>query len=435
MKLGFKYGGWSIAALIGLVLLCATACGTPVVAPEFLTGGESETVTGPVAAIATESAPIVLEGGNVLDGAVEAYDPDVDYFPDKVSPRYAEGFEVAYHPNYKVVTVLTPWREADVTFRYVLVQRGTPVPEDVGDAQVIEVPVETVASLATTHLPYLDELGLVDRLTGVGGFAYINTPSVVEKIETGGIIEVGRNADVNVELMLDLDPELVTTLGLGMSSKDNHPQLLAAGFDVALVSDFMETTPLGRAEWIKFMALFFNREAAAEEIFAAKAARYEALAALAQDVAERPEVFMGFEIRGTWYMPGGGGYLARYLEDAGATYLWAGDDSNGKIPLDFETVYERAAEAPYWVNLSQSWTNVDDVLAADERYGDFEALKRGGAYNHNALLNEGGGNDYNESGHANPDLILSDLIKIFHPDLLPEHELRYYRHLVPASEP
>lgn len=435
MLLSFKGARWRTVGLLVLACVCLGAC-APVAAPQPAVPVETVApvvVTEEAAEETVAGAPAVLEG-NILEGSVEHYDPDLDYFPDKVSLQYAEVFEVTYYPNYKVVTVLEPWRDADVTFRYVLVQRGTPAPEDVGDAQVIEVPVATVAALSTTHLYYLVELGLLDRLTGVGGAEYISTPGVSERIEAGQIVAVGRNDDVNLERMADLAPELITTLGLGMSSKDNHPQLLEAGFDVALVADFMETTPLGRAEWIKFMALFFNREAAAEQIFADKAARYEAMTALTQGLDERPTVFMGFDMKGTWYMPGGGGYLARYLEDAGATYLWEDDDSTGKISLDFEAVYDRASDADYWVNLSQSWVSLDDALAMDERYAGFAAVQQGHVYNNNARLNADGGNDYNQSGHANPDLVLADLIKIFHPELLPEHELQYYRHLVPVGE-
>ena len=137
-------------------------------------------------------------GSNILAGSAAGYDPHLDYFPEKINLRYAEGFEVEYHNNYKVVTVLDPWRNAGVTFRYVLVQRGTPVPQDVGDAQVIQVPVNTVVSLSTTHVPYIDRLGLLDRLVGVGGSKYINTPSVVQRIQEGKLPEVGRNVDVNI---------------------------------------------------------------------------------------------------------------------------------------------------------------------------------------------------------------------------------------------
>ena len=262
------------------------------------------------------------------------------------------------------------------------------------------------------------------------GEAYrINRPSVVEAIRAGKLPDVGRNAEVNVERMIDLQPDMVTVLGLGNPEKDNYPALMKAGLKVVLIADFMEATPLGRAEWIKFMALFFNREAMAEKLFDEVALRYEKMAGIARNVPQKPAVFMGFDDDGKWYMPGGQSYQARYLADAGANYLWADDQSSGRVPLSLEAVFDRAADADVWVNQSQSWTKLEQVLGADERYAKFAAVKQGSVYNNNARLNPTGGNDYNESGHANPDVVLADLIKIFHPELLPDHELVYYHRL------
>ncbi|MCL5995346.1 MAG: ABC transporter substrate-binding protein [Chloroflexi bacterium] len=352
-----------------------------------------------------------------------------DHRSAQITLRYARTFSVEYHDHYKLVTVLKPWRDAQVTFRYVLVQRGTQARADVGDAQVIEVPVNRVIAVNTTHLPYLDRLGLTDKLVGVGEANRINTPSVVEAIKAGKLPEVGRNAEVNVERAIELQPDMVTVLGLGNPEKDNYPALMKAGLKVVLIADFMEATPLGRAEWIKFMALFFNREAMAEKLFDEVALRYEKMAAIARNVPQKPAVFMGFDNDGKWYMPGGQSYQARYLADAGANYLWADDQSSGRIPLSLEAVFDRAADADVWVNQSQSWTKLEQVLGADERYAKFAAVKQGNMYNNNARLNPTGGNDYNESGHANPDVVLADLIKIFHPELLPNHELVYYHRL------
>jgi iron complex transport system substrate-binding protein len=223
------------------------------------------------------------------------------------------------------------------------------------------------------------------------------------------------------------------TYGVGNPEYDAHPKLLEAEVKVAMNSEYMETSPLGRAEWIKFIAMFFNREADADAIFGEMAQQYEALAAEAAGVTEKPTVFTGAPYGDTWYMPGGGSYVAKYLSDAGAEYLWADDESTGSIPLDFESVYERAADADYWLNTS-SWMSIDDALAADARYGEFAALKNGMMYNNNARVNENGGNDYWESGVDNPHLVLADLIKILHPDLVPDHEFVYYRQLDPASQ-
>ena len=343
--------------------------------------------------------------------------------------RYAKAFTVERRAGYTLVTVLQPWRGAKQPFRYALTPRGAQPPTDAGDALVIPTPVERVIAVNTTHLPYLDRLEVTDRLVGVGDPKRINTPSVVARLEAGQVAAVGRNTDLDVERVINLAPDIVTTLGLGNPEKDNYPALLQAGLKPVLIADFMEDTPLGRAEWIKFMALFFNREAQAEALFNEIADRYEQMATIARDAPQRPTVFMGFDDDGKWHMPGAKSYLARYILDAGGDYLWADLDSHSRVPLSFEAVLDRAAQADFWLNQSQSWVSLGQALEADERYSKFRAVQQGRVFNNNARLNPTGGNDYNESGHANPDLVLADLIAILHPELLPEHTLVYYRQL------
>src|SRR5690606_7531611 len=197
-------------------------------------------------AVLAQEAPTT----NLADSCVETYDESVDYFPDKTEVEYAAGFEVEYFNNYKVINVLQPWRDADVTFTYVLVQCGTPAPEGYEDAAIIEVPIDTVVSMSTTYVPHFVELGLLDHVVGVDEFDFIYNADMRELIETGEIVEVGGSSAVNVELVLDLDPDLIMTCGLGSPDYDAHPVLLDAGLNVALNSDYMETSPLGRAEWI-----------------------------------------------------------------------------------------------------------------------------------------------------------------------------------------
>jgi iron complex transport system substrate-binding protein len=240
---------------------------------------------------------------------------------------------------------------------------------------------------------------------------------------------VGSGAGVNVELLLHVNPDLIMTHAAGASQYDAHPKLLEAGLKVAVNAAYMDTSPLGRTEWMKFVALFFNQEAAAERIFHTIAAEYARLANLTRQVQIKPTVFTQAVYQGTWYMPGGNSYMARFFKDAGAAYLWADDDSAGSLPLDFESVFARASEADFWLVNQSGWERVQDVLAADERYANFAAVQRGRVYNNNARLNPHGGNDYWETGVANPHQVLAELIKIFHPNILPEHKLMWYRPL------
>ncbi|NMG11091.1 ABC transporter substrate-binding protein [Brasilonema sp. UFV-L1] len=377
----------------------------------------------------TPTEAISFANTNVLQGCISNYNPKTDYFPEKTSINYGEGFEVEYHQNYKIIKVKNPWKNANTTFEYVLVQCGTPTPKGFQATQIIQVPVNTIVSLSTTHLPHLDKLGVVDKLVGISDRKQVNTASVVDKIKTGQVVEVSNNANVNVEKLLELNPDLVTTHGVGNPNIDSYPKLLEAGLKVAINAEYMESSPLGRAEWLKFTALFFNHEAKAAKIFAEIAQQYETIVAQVKSVKNRPSVFVGFNFKGTWYMPGGNSYVAQYLADAGANYLWKEDKSSGSLPLSFEKVFERAVNADYWLNFSQSCQTRKDLLAEDNRYAEFKAVKNGNLYNNNARINTTGGNDYWESGITNPHLVLSDLIKILHPEILPNHQLKYYRQL------
>ena len=358
---------------------------------------------------------------------IQNYNSNTDYFPEKVSIDRATGFSVDYQNNYKIVTVKNPWREAKTGFKYVLVQCGTPAPEGFKQDQIITVPVNTVASLSTTHLPHLAKLELVDKLVGVSNLKTVNTLEVVEQIKADLIAELGNN-NVNLERLLELAPDLVTTYGTGNPQTDSYPKLLEVGLKVAINAEYMENTPLGRSEWLKFTALFFNREEKAEKVFSQIDKNYQEIAAKTQDTKKRPKVFTGFNFKGTWYVPGCKSYLAKYLADAGAELLCVGN-SSGSTPSSFENIFERAATADYWLNVSQSWQNLQDAIREDSRYGNFQAVQKGNVYNNNARLNENGGNDYWEGGISNPELILADLIKIFHPELLPNHQLFFYQKL------
>lgn len=355
---------------------------------------------------------------------------------DTVSPEYAEGFSVEYHDTYKRVTVLSPWRGSNETFTYLLVGPGT-VPPDLGLGEtVIEIPAHRFVSLSTTHLPYLPILNETDALVGVENARLVNTPEVVGRIDEGYVRDVAGAgsgmAGADLELLIDLDPDLVMTYATGSPEYDTYPKFREAGIPVVLNGEYMETDPLGRAEWIKFVSVFFDKEREANEYFDRIEAEYLALKDLAAP-EEKPTVFLNNNYRGTWYMAGGESYVARFLSDAGAEYLWADDPTTGSIPLDFEVVYDRALGADYWLNPGTA-RSMEELLAEDARYADFGAVRSGQVYNNNALLNDGGGNDYWESGVAHPEIVLKDLLKIFHPELVPDHSLVYYQQLKSADD-
>ena len=344
--------------------------------------------------------------------------------------QYARGFGVEYRESYKLVTVYKPWRGAEVDFRYLLVPRGNPVPKvDEKDIQIIEIPVRSIVTMSTTYLAYLDMLGLLDRLVGHDNLAYVNNPKVRKLASENKIREVGEGSAVNLEVLMDLQPDLIMTSSLG-GEWDVHSKLTEAGFKVVLNGEYMETSPLGRSEWIKFIALFFNRESQAEEIFEGISREYESLKKRADTATHKPTVFTDAPYQGNWWIAGGGSYMARFIEHAGARYVWSDDPSTGSRLLDFEAIYEAAHAVDFWINPGW-WRSLGEGLAVDERFAEFAAFRKGNVFNNNVRANPRGGNDYWESGVAKPHEILADLIKIFHPDLLPGHRLKYYRRLAP----
>ncbi len=375
-------------------------------------------------------AEAVAPEANLTDTCVAEgeFDASIDYFPEKTALTHTDGFSVEYFNNYKVVTVKTPYPGATESMQYALVQCGTPTPEGFLDEQIIEVPAQTVVTMSTTYLPFLDELGLLDRLVGLDDATYVSNPTVLKMAEEGKLTMLGYGSGVNVEQALDLSPDLIITYGSGAPDYDAHPVLIEAGLKTIVNAEWLETSPLGRAEWGKFIAVFFNKEADAEALFAKNVEQYNEYAALAASVTEKPTVFTGSDYQGTWSMPGGNSFAANFLKDAGADYLWADDTSTGSLPLAFEAVFETAQDADYWVNVGYFFTP-DDLLAADARYADFAAYQNGNIWNNDAIISANGGNDYYESAVAHPELVLADLIKIFHPELLPDYELVYYRQL------
>ncbi len=410
--------GIFLPLLLAITLLAACVAPTPAAEPE------TDTTAVPQTAATAAEAPTA----NLADGCVDSYNPAIDYFPEKVELTETDGFTVEYANNYKLLTIAEPWPGAESALAYVLVQCGTPAPEGYDATQIIEVPVPTIATMSTSYLPFLDSLGVLDRLVAVDDVTYVNNSTVLAKAASGEIAQVGYGSGVNVEQLIDLDPAIIMTYGSGSPDYDAHPVLLNAGLHAIVNAEWLETSPLGRAEWGKFIALFFNQEALAEEQFTATAQQYEALKAQAAAVETRPTVLTDTEYQGSWYVAGGQSFAAQLWADAGAAYLWADDESTASIPLAFEAVYDKAADADYWINVGYV-NSLAEMAAADARYADFAAFQNGHVWNNNKRQNANGGNDYYESAVAHPDVVLADLISIFHPEILPDHETVYYQQL------
>jgi iron complex transport system substrate-binding protein len=378
--------------------------------------------------------PALAQDTNLTAACVESYDPTVDYFPNKIELTHAAGFEVEYFNNYKVLRTLTPYPGATESVEYVLVQCGTPAPEGYEGAQRVEVPVDSFAALSTTQIPHLKELGHLDALVAMDTYGYqlVNAPEVVEMIATGDVVDLGSGTTINIELALDLQPDVVMANGFDPST-DAHPILIDAGIFTVLNSEWLEATLLGRAEWIKFTAAFFNEEARAAEVFDHIASEYEAVSDLAAGVPDDERVTVLWNSYSpyseSWIIPGQQTWVGQLLRDAGVNYVLMDEVPDQSQDYSFEAVIEAGLDAPLWIPNAFQVNTLDDLLAQDERYADFAAFQSGMVYNDTNRVNPNGGNDFWETGVTNPHLILQDLVSIFYPELLPDHEQVFYKKL------
>ncbi len=441
----YKSTFWRAIASIATIGALLTACATPAAptiapapttvpatattAPEPTPAPKPTSTPEPTAAPTATPEPVAPAITSNLDACATDYDPQTDYFPEKVTFDDASGVKIEYFNNYKLITVSNPWRDAKEQFKYVLVQCGTPAP-DVKDALVIEVPAKTVVAMSTTQLPHLDKLNLLDRLVGLDSFTYASNPAVRDMIKAGKLTEIGGGAEVNVEKAIALNPDLIMTYGVGDPQYDAHPKLLEAGRKTVLNSEYMEGSPLGRAEWIKFTSAFFNREAQATASYDATKKAYNDLASKVKDVSKKPTVLVGMPRKDKWSVPAGDSYFARFVTDAGGDYIFASETGGGSAQKALEEVYEVGAKADVWLlNAFGTFTDTQAVKAADERFGNMAAVTGGNVWNYDRAKNETGGNDYFESGSSNPHLVLADLVAIFQPGMLPDHKFVYFRKL------
>ena len=366
-------------------------------------------------------------------GCIDDFNPSTDYFPDKTKLEFAEKFSVEYHNSYKVVTVRRP-DDGGIEEKYVLLQCGAPRPtltNDLSNAQIITVPITSLFSAASSHMPLLVDLGHVDVLTGIGQSSYVTTEPVRERIRKGDVTEYAPNNVINTELVITKAPSILMSSGGGYS--EAYSGLRKAGVAVVSNVEWQESSALARAEWLKFMAVFLNEERKARAEFDTIRDRYMALKERAGHVPEkdRPRVMTGTVYRGVFEISGGDSYVARLISDAGGVYVWADNKDSGGSSVDMESQITRASNADVWIN-GGNWKSLKTMLSEEPRYKQFKPYKTGNVWLYNRLTNEYGGYDYWSRGVTRPDLILGDLIKIFHPDLAKDHEFVWYKQ-VPAE--
>lgn len=343
---------------------------------------------------------------------------------DTLGLKYAGNLTLVDAGDYTVATLRNPWDTLRTLQTYVLVDRDRPLPEALPEGVVVRVPLQHAMVYSSVHCSLLDRLGALDAIGGVCDLQYIRLPAIHERCAAGRIVDAGSGMSPDMEKIIDAAPDAI--LLSSFENSTGYGRIEKLGVPIVECADYMETSALGRAEWMRFYGLLFGRAAEADTAFARVEREYLSLRNLVARESERPTVFSDLRMGAVWYMPGGRSTIARLYADAGADYVFADYDKSGSVPLDFETVFDRAQDADIWLikyNAPQDKT-YGELAHEYAPYTGFRAFRERHVYGCNT-----GAVPYYEEAPFHPDRLLKDLIKIFHPRLLDGYEPEYFRTL------
>ncbi|MCD8194156.1 MAG: ABC transporter substrate-binding protein, partial [Tannerellaceae bacterium] len=340
-----------------------------------------------------------------------------------IAVKYAKGFSVVEGDGFHLVDIQDPVGESDAVYRYALVPRGgdrTGIPELY---TIVETPVRSVICMTSLQLSNFIKLGQQDKVVGITSTRFLFNEQINEQLKNGQTRKIGIEGNFDSEVVMALDPDIILVSPFKRGGYEAIRNL-----DIPLVSflGYKESSPLGQAEWIKFTALLLGIEEEANALFTEIEEKYNALRALSASVADRPVVLSGEMHSGNWYVVGGNSYLAQLFRDAGADYFRKNQDESGGFYVDFETVYSEAAEADYWrvVNSFNGDFTYEAFAQSDARYADFKAFRE-----RNIIYCNLRETPFYENTPVEPEVVLADLLHIFHPGLLPGHTPVYYDRL------
>ncbi|MEP6803771.1 MAG: ABC transporter substrate-binding protein [Flavobacterium sp.] len=339
------------------------------------------------------------------------------------SIEYATGLSIIKHEGYSVVTVTDPWPNAKAKYTYVLKEKEAKVPDSLQKYTTIKVPLESVVVTSTTNIPFLEMLEVEDKLVGFPHTDYVSSEKTRVLIDKGSVKNVGENEKLNIEQLIEIAPELIVTFGVD----NNNPaleNLKKSGLNILIQADWMEQSPLGKAEWIKLYGALFGKEEKAKELFDKIVMSYNQAQKLVADKPVTSTVLYGSMYQDVWYVAKGNSWVAQFMKDAHANYLWADLKGTGSEGLSFEKILVKAKTANFWI-ASGSFKSLAEIEKANPHYGQFDAFKNKNVYTFEGKFGATGGTVYYELAPSRPDLVLKDYIKIFHPDLLPSYEFTF----------
>ncbi len=340
------------------------------------------------------------------------------------SIRHASGFTVTAYNGYTIAEVVNPWDSAKVLQRYILLNKGQDIPKDIPQGTIIRLPLKNIVVYSAVHIAMIEELGELQRVIGVCEAEYMNSAYIKQGVAAGTITDLGQAVSPNIEKIIDINAELVIASPFQHTGYGGVEKL---GIPIVEGADYMESSPLGRAEWIRFFGLLFDKVELADSLFRVTENRYNELKALTTEVSHKPTVLAEKRYGSTWFLPAGDSYMARLYSDAGANYIYKDTPGTGSLSMSFESVLDQAIiHADIWLIKYHDTKNITyrDLRREYAPYENFDAFKKRKIFGSNSAKVP-----YYEETPIHPEYLLEDLVKIFHPGLLPDKNLRYYHEL------
>jgi len=267
-----------------------------------------------------------------------------------------------------------------------------------------------------------------ESIVGISGIRYVSDSTTQQMIKSNKIVDVGYEESLNYELILSLKPDIILAYGVESEKIGYITKLKDLGLPVVFVAEYLEDSPLAKAEWIKLFGVLYNKESYSDSVFSTIKDEYNNLKQKALKYKTKPKVFAGLPWKESWFISGGKSNLAQLINDAGGSYIWKDDTTHESFPLSLEAVFQKASQADYWINTGTA-NSLSEIPNSDERLTLFKPFIKKNIFNNNQRVCLNGGNDYWESGIVKPQFILKDLLEIFHPDAFPNHTLYFYKKL------
>jgi len=342
----------------------------------------------------------------------------------KSTIKYAKGFDIIDENGIKKLIIKSAYQNSKDVFEYEIHEKKSNTIIDYKN-EVIEVPIREIVVTSTTHIPMVELLHEETAIVGFPFAKYVSSEKTRFLIDEGSIREIGKEDSLNTEILLDLQPELV--VGYSVTSADKSlTTIKKAGINVIYNADWLEKTPLGRAEWIKFFGVLFDKEKQADSIFEGIESNYLEAKKIALKATKKPTILSGAIMsRDIWNLPAGDSFVAQFLKDANLEYLWKDSKGKGSLSLSFESVFEKGKNADFWIAPGY-FSSKEQLLESNQIYAEFDAFKNDKIYTPTLKKGKTGGVIYYELAPTRPDLVLKDLIKITQPDLLPNYTLTFF---------